>query len=502
MSLQQDVLTGVQQPQILHEPADVHSLVDADEAIELAEAYGPPLDESQKITLRTWMGTRKDGTWAAFQASHAMSRQNGKGDELQARELFGLTQLGESIIHTAHEVATSKNAFLRLEATFLNYDDLRKLVKGKPRHQNGDEGIVLRSGAEIKYRARTGGGGRGFDDISLVVYDEAQHLKPEHLAASSPTLAVNQNSQMILTGSAGLSFSESWWGIRLNALRGVGGRFAYVEHTAERVGLDENGRFFSQRPDPEDRMSWAMANPAYATRISDEFFVSQLTALGPELFLREHCGVWDLPPSLMAQAGAKIPEQAWLDSLTASPPPVMPGQLVMAYDVEADGTFAGISIAVGDLANCYVETIEHRPGVAWLPSRLVELVQRWQPIKVLLDGGSGEAVAALGEIREAFERQNVATEVLEPLTSSQYKAACAAFLQAVKDGKVRHPEVENDRLHQAGLTARARDIGDAWVFDRKNSPEPIVALTTAAMARCRLSEPAAPEAGFVDLNDY
>jgi hypothetical protein len=244
MSLQSDEPSGVQQPQILHEPADVHSLVEADEAIELAEAYGPRLDESQKITLRTWMGTRKDGTWAAFQASHAMSRQNGKGDELQARELFGLTQLGESIIHTAHEVATSKNAFLRLEATFLNYDDLRKLVKGKPRHQNGDEGIVLRSGAEIKYRARTGGGGRGFDDIALVVYDEAQHLKPEHLAASSPTLAVNPNSQMILTGSAGLSFSESWWNIRLNALRKVGGRFAYVEHTAEQCGFDEQGRFF------------------------------------------------------------------------------------------------------------------------------------------------------------------------------------------------------------------------------------------------------------------
>ncbi len=489
MSLQSDVRSGVQQPQILHEPADVHSLVEADEAIELAEAYGPWLDESQKITLRTWMGTRKDGTWAAFQASHAMSRQNGKGDELQARELFGLTQLGESIIHTAHEVATSKNAFLRLEATFLNYDDLRKLVKGKPRHQNGDEGIVLRSGAEIKYRARTGGGGRGFDDISLVVYDEAQHLKPEHLAASSPTLAVNPNSQMILTGSAGLSFSESWWNIRLNALRKVGGRFAYVEHTAERCGFDEQGRFFSTRPDPSDRNAWAMANPAYLSRISDEFFASQLVALGPELFLREHCGVWDTPLSMIAQQGAKLPEAAWTDTTTLAPPPVKVGELQMAFDVELDGSFSAISIASGTLADAYVETIDHRPGVSWLPLRLVELYRKWNPPKILMDGGSGSAAAILGEIRETFEAHHLDPNVVEALPSSQYRAACGSFAQAVSDGKVHRPEVENDRLYRAGLTARERVIGDWWVFDRRNSPEPIVALTSAAMARSRLADP-------------
>lgn len=489
MSLQHDELTGVQSPQILHEPADVQSLQEAEEAIELAEAYGPPLDESQKITLRTWMGTRADGTWAAFQAGHAMSRQNGKGDELQARELFGLTQRGESIIHTAHEVATSKNAFLRLEAAFLNHDDLRKLVKGRPRHQNGDEGIVLRNGGEIKYRARTGGGGRGFDDIGLVVYDEAQHLKPEHLAASSPTLAVNRYAQMILTGSAGLSFSESWWNVRLNAIRGVGGRLAYVEHTAETVGLDDNGRYVSTRPDVESRHAWAAANPAYGTRIAEEFFAAQLVALGPELFAREHLGVWDVPPWMTAQAGAKIPEGPWRDSLTLSPPAITAGDLMMAFDVEIDGSYSAISIASGTLADGYVENVEHRPGVGWLPLRLVELVKRWSPKMVLMDGGSGAAAAALGEVREEFERHHLKTDILAPLTSSQYRAACASFVQAVVDGKVRHPEVDNDRLHQAGLTARDRAVGDSWVFDRRNSPEPIVALTTAAMARSRLAEP-------------
>ena len=500
MNSRLDVLTGTQIPQIQHLPADVHSLAVAEECIELAEAYGPSLDESQRITLRAWMGTRADGTWSARDCVHAMSRQNGKGDELQARELYGLTVIGEPMIHTAHELETSKNAHLRLVSTFENYDDLRRLVS-RVTYGNGDQGIELRSGAFIKYRARTGGGGRGLDDIGVVVYDEAQHLKPEHVAASSPTIAVHPNPQLFFTGSAGLSFSEMWWKFRLNALAGKGARLAYLEHTAERCGLDSNGRFFTTGADVNSIQSRADANPAYNTRITDEFLESQLQTMGPELFAREHLGVWDIPSWMQAQAGAKIPEAAWMDTATAAFPTVTAGDLVMAYDVELDGSFSAIGIATGTLADAFVQNIEHRPGVGWLPGRLVELVKRWNPSVVLMDGGSGAAAAALGEIREAFEQARISPELLVPLTSAQYRAACGAFVQAVIDGKVHRPEVENDRLHKAGLTARERTIGDSWLFDRRNSPEPVVSLTSAVMARSRLAEPV-EVGGFVDLNDF
>ena len=44
-------------------------------------------------------------------------RQNGKGEVLIARELFGLFELGErKVIHTAHEFKTSAEHFHRLEA--------------------------------------------------------------------------------------------------------------------------------------------------------------------------------------------------------------------------------------------------------------------------------------------------------------------------------------------------------------------------------------------------
>lgn len=488
MNLQIVAQVGTQSPAILQLPGDVASLDEADDCIELAETYGPRLDEAQRITLRAWLGTTADGLWAAPLAAHAMPRQNGKGDELQARELFGLVALGETIIHTSHELATSVNAFNRLVATFDAYDDLRRLVK-RVRLVNGEQGIDLRSGASIKYRARTGGGARGLDHIALVVYDEAQHLRAEHVAASSPTLATHPNSQVVMTGSAGLSFSEVWWSLRLDAVGRKPGRYAYVEHTAETVATDADGRFISTKPNPSDPNAWALANPAYGSRISHDFLESQLRLMGDELFQREHLGVWDALPAMTVQAGAKLPPDPWLDTVTVSPPDIQPGHITLAYDVEIDGSYAAIAIATGDLGNSYVEVVEHRVGTGWLPHRMVELIRRWEPTKVVMDGGSGAAAALLGEVRYELEKAAINPDRVIPLTTAEYRRACGAFLQAVVDGKVTRPAVENDHLNTAALTARARDIGDAWVFDRRRSPEPIVALTAAAMARAQLAEP-------------
>lgn len=162
----------------------------------------------------------------------------------------------------------------------------------------------------------------------------------------------------------------------------------------------------------------------------------------------------------------------------------------MAFDVELDGSWSAISIATGTLAAGYVELIEHREGTGWLPGRLVELTKRWQPRTIVLDGGCGTAAAMLGEVRYAFEQAALSTDRLQTLTTKDYRLACSSFLQAIIDGKVSRPSVENDRLELAGLTARAREVGDSWIFDRRRSPEPIVAITTAAMARSMLAEPA------------
>jgi hypothetical protein len=152
MRSQLAVRLGVQEPQILHLPPDVVSLAAAEEAIELADAYGVcdgfPLAESQKITLRGGLGERADGSWAASTVGDFGPRQGtGKNDKIAARELAGLILFGERlIIHTAHEFPTANESFLRMVAVFENWDDLRRRV-ARIRYANGEQGIEFCRGS-------------------------------------------------------------------------------------------------------------------------------------------------------------------------------------------------------------------------------------------------------------------------------------------------------------------------------------------------------------------
>ena len=69
-----------------------------------AAGFGYDLDPWQDWWLTEACGTRPDGRWAAFETMLICTRQNGKNQALEVRELGGLFLLGESmLIHTAHE---------------------------------------------------------------------------------------------------------------------------------------------------------------------------------------------------------------------------------------------------------------------------------------------------------------------------------------------------------------------------------------------------------------
>lgn len=498
---------GCQEPQLHLMPADVHSLDAAREAIDLANAYGGNLDRAQEIALETAMATTASGHWAASTFGNAVPRQNGKGDTIQWRELYGATQLHERIAHTAHEAPTAIQAFQRMEALIQHYPDLRRLVK-RFRYANGEQAVEFNSGAFIIYRTRTGSGLRGWDEIDLLVVDEAQHAQEEHLAAIAPTQTVAANPQAYFAGSAGLSSSVVWWRMRMDAIRKVTGAFGWVEHTAELLEIDDRGRLLSSAPDPTDESAWALANPAYGYRIggggegSRRYVDGELRKLGPDLFLRERCGVWDPIPTADGPE-AKIPSDAWQGTATTNPPEVHPGSCVFAFDVH--NGWASISVAAGTQSDAYVEIVAHQSGTGWLPRRLAELAEKWKPLAIGLDGGNGQTVAALGEIREHFDDTGLDPDLIKPLTSNEYKAACGSFLRAVVEHTVSRPVVAPDQLDAAAGVAPERRIGDAFVWDRKTSTMPISPLVAATVARSLLvAKPAEAVhiTPFVSLDDY
>jgi hypothetical protein len=459
---------GVQMPQIVHLPADVHSHDAAEEAIELADAYGVadghPLDESQRFTLRAALGERADRSWAAPTVCDFEPRQNGKNDTIAARELAGLVLFGEKlIIHTAHEVPTAKESFLRLWAVFEAWDDLRRLVI-RPRFANGDEGIDFKSGARIKYKARTSGAGRGFAMADLLVYDEAQHLKPEHVAASGPARLANPKSQAWYAGSGGLESSALAWRQRRRALQGdpADARFAYIEHTAERVDLVD-GRPASIRPDVLDRDAWALANPAYGSRITDESLMSLYGELGPEFFARECLCVWDVEVGTDERL---ISAAAW--DLVNSPKVSPSGRVVFGVDVHDERSSASI-VAVSERRE--VEVVEHRDGVDWVVERVGELCEKWDTMCAYDVTGP---VATLAHELGSLGRRLVS------INGADMTKACGQFFDDVVESRLR---VKRDKGFDTAVAgARRRFVGDAWKWVRRDSSVDITPLVAATVA--------------------
>lgn len=465
MSLLLDVPLGVSQPQILLLPVDVVSLAAAEEAIELADAYGVaggfPLDESQRITLRAGMGERADGSWAASTVADFEPRQNGKNDAANARELFGLILAGERlIIHTAHEFSTANESFLRLVAIFENWDDLRKRV-ARIRYANGEQGIELLSGQRLKYRARTGGAGRGFAKADLVVYDEAQHLQAEHVAASGPTRLANPNSQSWYMGSGGLASSANAWRLRKRALSGERGRLAYVEHTAEVVRL-VGSRVVSERPDVTDRAGWARGNAAYGVRISDESLLDLLGEMGPDLFGRECMCMWD-PEA--GDTGGAIPADKW--SALADKVSAIDGRPVLAVSMTPDRSTVSL-LAAGKRADglVTVETVVHGHAGDWFTLKVREIAQR-QGAEVVIHPGhaAGTLIGDLQGVR------------LRTISGPEYTKACGVFYDLVMAGNLRYPDPQPE-LADAVSRASCKTSGETWRW----AGEQISALVAASMA--------------------
>lgn len=466
---------GVLEPQILHLPPDVHSLAAAEEAIELADAYGVcrgnPLDESQRATLRAGLGERVDGSWAAATVVDIEPRQNGKNDTCAGRELAGLVIFGEQLIlHTAHEFKTANESFLRLVSVFEAWDDLRKLV-ARVRYANGEQGIELLSGQRLKYLARSGGSGRGFAEADLTVYDENQHLQPEHLAASGPARLANPNSQSWYMGSGGLATSVIAWRMRKRALAGDAGRFAYVEHTAEKVRF-EDGRVRSSKPDVLDREAWARANPAYGRRITDEALLSLLGELGPELFGRECMCLWDPDPEDADGAWAVISEDHWADcrGVEANRPPK---PAAIAFDIPPDRSSGSIGCAAPGDGQVWVDVLDHGPGTGWMIDRLVRLKRRYRAAVFCCD-----ATGPAGSLLDPLEKAGV--KGVKALSTQDHKQACGGFYDDAVDHRLRH--LGRPELDAAVAGAEKRTVGDAWLWSRKDSSvdiSPLVAVTLA-----------------------
>lgn len=458
-------MLGHQEPRLVAVPSYEQS--SGDDAIELAEMAGLKLDPWQQFGLRHALGEREDGQWAAFEVGLVVARQNGKGSELEARELAGLFILGEKlIVHSAHQFDTSLEAFRRLLFLIENCDDLRRKVKRVSR-AHGEEGIELLTGQRIRFRTRTKGGGRGFSSDCLIL-DEAMILPEASQAALLPTLSARPNPQVWYVGSSvdqlvhehGIVFAR----VRARGIAGDDPRLLFMEWSPDFDHPDE--------VTPQDALDpevWAAANPGLGIRITPEYIASEQRSLDPRTFAVERLSVGDWP-KLDRDDGDGITREMW--SACHAPGSVLTDPVRIAFDVRPDRSRSAI-VAGGrnEAGELHVEVVEHDHGTAWVPSRLAELVKQHECGPVLLSARS-PAFA----LTPRLEELSIPFEVVEP---TEFGVACGAFLDDVREAKVLH--IGQSELQAAALGAKQRPSGDSLIWSRRTSAVDITPVVGATL---------------------
>lgn len=486
------MVTGVQAPRVRAVPKYVSSRGQA--AIDIARTVGLVLDPFQELALMDACGVREDGKWAAFEIGVNIPRQNGKGGIIEARELAGVFEFGEQLqMHSAHEFQTATEAMLRMEDLLEADASLSRQVKSVSR-SHGSEGFVFKSGQRIRYRTRTKGGGRGFTGDTLYL-DEAMILQEMFVGALLPTLSgrsVQGNPQVWYTGSAvdqlthehGIVFAR----VRERGLAGDDPSLVYHEYSASPAVGPDGVQITPDMLDQDFIRSherWADANPGLGIRISAEHVEKELRAMADRTFCVERLGVGDWPAT-DGSGSSVIDIESW-DALSDGVSSML-DPVGLAFDVAPDRASAAIGGA-GSRSDglAHLEVIDHRRGTGWVVARIVELVERHDPVGVFCDA-VGPAASLIPKLEEAGV-------TVTTVSSTEHAQACGEIYDLVEQRGCRH--LGTSELRTAVKGAAKRPLGDAWAWSRKSSAVDISPLVAVTLAQWGWSTvPAHVEPGF------
>ena len=275
----------------------------------------------------------------------SVPRQNGKTGLVEARAEAGMIMYNEQVIYTAHLQKTATETFEEM-ASFFDTPKLRKYLKDI-KTALGREQIILKSGARVKFLARTRNGGRG-QHGDLLIFDEAQELSIEAQASFIPAISASNNPQTIYAGTPPDPSSDGtvFRGIRDKALDGKTQSTAWFEYSVGEIG------------DVTNRDRWAETNPALGRRILTTTIEGELEQMPADTFARERLGWWT--PVVKHELDYAIDREVWEACKSTEPKPE--GKTAYGVKFSADGsTVALCGAVIPDDGPARISLIELRP---------------------------------------------------------------------------------------------------------------------------------------------
>lgn len=469
--LDASAVRGRQDPRVLSLPrAAVGSKVD--DALALWDLTGRRLDPWQTTTLEAITAVDAADDWVSSESGLLVSRQQGKGEILQAYDLAHLfvwpSERDEPkiILHTGHEYANVEAHYRKLKRRIMSVPWMRRQLKGGGRETSrGVSGIStgmgklvfeLENGNLLILQTRTGSAGIG-QTVDVLIVDEAQHSSLEAMEALLYTQDAVPHAQTLYTGTAPTEMQDGahFEGVRDRGRTGSP-RTAWVEFSPD--GSDDPD--LADGIDITDPKVWAQGNPGLGIRLEAATIQDKLEALGADSFKCQRLSIWPNRRPPEHQSANDVDMRVWGDS----------GNPAARHGT---GLCLSVSLGIGYGSICcasrtadgriYVEHRATRAQVLWIPDVLADLYEAMGKPLVVLDAKN------CAPILDGLERKGV-----KPMKMSvtEIAGAFGIFAELANEGGLIH-------RNQAELTtslknAKTRAIGSAGqTWEQSDPTEPV-----------------------------
>lgn len=469
----------------------------------VAAAYGKPLQPWQRQVVDVGTELLPDGSWAYDTVVVHVQRQGGKTTLVLPLSLHRcLIRNRAKTWFTAQKRQDARDTWLDC-AELVAMSPLAQLLT--VRKSNGSEALTAINGSTFRVFAPTEDGLHGKANELVTVdegwaFDGAEGASLE--GAIIPTFATT-GGQLWLPSTAGTAMS-TWYRGKVNRGRaaveaGTNTGIAHFEWSLDNVAADRVLTILTEIHRTGEPEAAVAKSPELAAKL-DEAVALCLAAhpgqyvreasvrkaalsMTPGEFVRAYGNVWTLT------ADRVIADHAWAACLDKALAPPEPGALRLAFDVtttRSHGAIAGAwRSADGRPA---VDVLDARPGTSWLVERIEQLAATWRVDEVGCDG-AGPAL----DIADELERRGKVK--VRRFTGREYAASCAGFLAAVDATQLVHRG--SSPLDAAVAAAAKRDLGDTWVWARRQSAGPIAALVAGTVALWTYDHRQAPVAAPV-----
>jgi hypothetical protein len=438
---------------------------DGYDATKILRIGGLILDPWQGDALDDWMARAPSGRWACGICGLSVPRQNGKTGLVNGRSSSGMIMYNERVVYTAHLQKTATETFEEL-AVFFDSPKLRKYIQDI-KTALGREQIILKSGARIKFLARTRSGGRG-QHGDLLIFDEAQELTSDQQASFQPAISASLNPQIIMLGtppepeSDGTVFRET----RDKALSGNTKKTAWMEFSVPEIG------------DVRDKRRWAETNPAMNRRILEDTIEAECESMSPDTFARERLGWWS--PIIAEKEDHVIEEAAWNACCSREKKPE--GKTAYGVKFSPDGSEVALCGAVcPEDGPARVSLINRQPtgiGIQWLADWLNARSTRASC--VVIDGRNGvETLVEKIQGEWRYKGSIVCPRVRDVI------AAVSTLTNEINEGSVTW-YIGQEQLSHSAVSSVKRPVGGGFGFGGPDSA-PIEAAALALWG-CRTSK--------------